>query len=120
MRSASWTRRSSARATRSSPSFSPRANRLLPWIKEYSPIEHVTADDPPIYLLYNEPPALGQEQKDPTHTANYGVKLQEKLRSVGVECELVYPAVSAEVHEWTSDYLIKKLKAPAAKTNSAK
>ena len=91
-------------------------DQLLPWIKEYSPFELVTADDPPIYLLYNDPPALGQEQKDPTHTANYGVKLQEKLRSVGVECELVYPAVSAEVHPWTSDYLIKKLKAPAAKT----
>jgi acetyl esterase/lipase len=88
-------------------------DQLLPWIKEYSPIELVTADDPPIYLLYNEPPALGQNEKDPTHTANYGVKLQEKLRSVGVECELVYPAVSAEVHEWTANYLIKKLKAPA-------
>ena len=64
---------------------------VLPWIKEYSPYEHVTADDPPIYLIYSAPPALGQEQKDPTHTANYGVKLQERLRSVGVECELVYP-----------------------------
>ena len=93
---------------------------LLPWIKEYSPIELVTADDPPIYLLYNEPPALGQIEKDPTHTANYGVKLQEKLRAVGVECELVYPAVSAEVHEWTSDYLIRKLKEPATKKNAAK
>ena len=48
------------------------------------------------------------------------MKLQEKLRAVGVECELVYPAVSAEVHEWTSDYLIKKLKAPAAKNTPAK
>ena len=37
------------------------------------------ADDPPIYLIYTAPPALGQDQKDPTHTSNFGVKLQEKL-----------------------------------------
>ena len=93
-------------------------DQILPWIKEYSPYELVTPDDPPIYLLYSEPPALGQDQKDPTHTANYGVKLQEKLRSVGVECELVYPAGSEVVHEW--NYLIEKLKSPAMKKNAAK
>ena len=37
------------------------------------------------------PPALGQDQKDPTHTSNFGVKLEERLRQVGVPCELVYP-----------------------------
>lgn len=83
---------------------------ILPWIKEYSPYEHVTADDPPIYLSYNTPPALGQDQKDPTHTANFGVKLQEKLRSVGVECELVYPGAPGVVHPRLEDYLIAKLK----------
>lgn len=92
-------------------------DQIFPWIKEYSPIELASADDPPIYLLYNDPPALGQEQKDPTHTANYGVKLQEKLRSVGVECELDYPAASEEVHPKASRYLIRKLKAPAARKN---
>ena len=55
-------------------------------------------DDPPIYLHYAAAPALGKEQKDPTHTANYGVKLQEKLRSVGVECELVYPGAPDVTH----------------------
>ena len=65
--------------------------KILPWIKEYSPYELVTADDPPIFLSYGTPPALGQEQKDPTHTANFGVKLQEKCRRAGVECHLAYP-----------------------------
>ena len=83
---------------------------LLPWIKEYSPIEHVTAYDPPIYLTYGSPPALGQNQTDPTHTANYGVKLQEKCRSVGVECELVYPGAPDVVHQQLITYLIAKLK----------
>jgi len=82
---------------------------LLPWIKEYSPYEHVSADDPPIYLIYNAPPALGQDQKDPTHTSNYGVKLQEKARSVGVECELVYPGAPDVKHPTIEGFLIEKL-----------
>jgi hypothetical protein len=82
---------------------------VLPWIKEYSPYEHVTADDPPIYLVYSAPPALGQQQKDPTHTSNYGVQLQERLRSVGVECELVYPGAPDVKHPKAEDYLIDKL-----------
>jgi acetyl esterase/lipase len=91
--------------------------QVLPWIKQYSPIEHVTADDPPVYLIYAAEPALGQEQKDPTHTANYGVKLQEKLRSLRLESELVYPGAPDVKHPQVHDYLIAKLKAPAAKRN---
>ncbi len=84
---------------------------VLPWIKEYSPYEHATKDDPPIYLIYSAPPALGQEQKDPTHTANYGVKLQERLRSVSVDCELVYPGAPDVKHPTAEDYLIDQLTA---------
>ncbi len=86
---------------------------VLPWIKRYSPIEHATRDDPPIYLHYAAAPALGQEQKDPTHTANYGVKLQEKLRALGVPCELVYPGAPDVTHRQIQDYLIATLQAPA-------
>lgn len=102
------------RDTQFAPFLAARA-QVLPWIKEYSPFEHVTADDPPVYLIYAAPPALGEDQKDPTHTANFGVKLQEKLRSAGVECELVYPGAPNVVHREVDDYLIDKLKAPVAK-----
>jgi acetyl esterase/lipase len=95
--------------------FLEHREEVLPWIKEYSPYEHVTADDPPVYLLYAAAPALGQEQRDPTHTANYGVKLQEKCREVGVPCELVYPGAPDVKHATIDAYLIDKLKAPAAK-----
>ncbi len=83
---------------------------VLPWIKEYSPIEHASADDPPIYLIYGAAPAIGQEQKDPTHTANYGVKLQEKLQSLGVPCELVYPGSPDLKHKTIDLFLIDTLK----------
>lgn len=85
---------------------------VLPWIKEYSPYEHATKDDPPIYLHYTSAPALGQEQRDPTHTANYGVKLQETLHGVGVDCELVYPDAPDVKHATISAYLIDRLLAP--------
>ncbi len=83
--------------------------KVLPWIKEYSPYELVTADDPPIFLAYGAPPALGQEQKDPTHTANFGVKLQEKCRSVGVECHLAYPGATDLKYRSIGEFLIAKL-----------
>jgi acetyl esterase/lipase len=52
------------------------------------------------------------DQKDPTHTANFGVKLQEKFKSVGVECELMYPGAPDVKHQTPQQYLIEKLKAP--------
>lgn len=84
---------------------------VLPWIKKYSPMEHVSSDDPPIWMIYSSAPALGQEQKDPTHTANYGVKLQERCKATGVPCELVYPGAPDVRHAKTEDFLIATLKA---------
>jgi acetyl esterase/lipase len=87
--------------------------RILPWIAEYSPYALVSADDPPVYLHYGAPPALGQEQKDPTHTANFGVKLEERLEAVGVPCELVYPGAADVKHATMQEAIIGFLK-PAA------
>ena len=96
------------------PQFLAGREKILPWIAEYSPYALVTADDPPVYLIYSGPPALGQPQKDPTHTANFGVKLQEKCRSTGVVCELMYPGAPDAKHTSAQEYLIAKLKAQVA------
>lgn len=86
--------------------------KILPWVAEYSPYALVTADDPAVYLFYKTPPALGKVEKDPTHTSNFGVKLQEKCQSAGVECELVYPGAPNVKHPTVQSYLIEKLKTP--------
>jgi acetyl esterase/lipase len=91
--------------------FLAQREKILPWIAEYSPYALVSAGDSPVYLFYSGPPALGQEQKDPTHTANFGVKLQEHCRAAGVPCELVYPGAPAVTHATIQDYLIATLKA---------
>lgn len=95
--------------------FLAKRDTILPWIAEYSPYALVTADDPAIYLHYGAPPALGKEEKDPTHTSNFGVKLQEHCKAAGVECALVYPGAPEVKHATVQDYLLEKLKAPAQK-----
>jgi acetyl esterase/lipase len=83
----------------------------LPWIAEYSPYALVNASAPPVCLFYGAPPAIGQDQKDPTHTANFGVKLQERCQDLGVTCDVVYPGAPGVNHETPTDYLIAMLKA---------
>jgi len=83
---------------------------ILPLIAEYSPYALVSKDDPSVYLIYSRPPAIGEDQKDPTHTANFGVKLREHCEANGVACELVYPGAPNVEHETPTDYLIAKLR----------
>ena len=90
-------------------------DRLQPLIAEYSPYHLVTKDDPAVYLSYNASPALGQEVKNPSHTANFGVKLQERCQSLGVACELMYPGSTTAKHATAQDYLIATLKARPTK-----
>jgi acetyl esterase/lipase len=92
-------------------SFLAAREKILPWIAEYSPYSLVSKGDPAVWLTYSRPPALGKAEKDPTHTANFGVKLQEHCQANGVVCELVYPGAPNVRHETATDFLIAKLKA---------
>jgi acetyl esterase/lipase len=94
--------------------FLANREKILPWIAEYSPYALVTSDDPPIFMHYGVPPGLGQDQKDPTHTSNFGVKLQEHCQAAGVECTLVYPGAPAAKWASIQEYLLDRLKAPTA------
>ncbi len=88
-------------------------DQIMPLIKEYSPIELVSKDDPPIYLDYpnqKQAPKAGQEEPDPTHSAMYGVKLAEKLKSTGVEVVLAYPGKEDQEYGSPTKFLIEKLK----------
>ena len=102
-----------AEAGKRQPSFDlflSKRKDILPWIAEYSPYALVSVDDPPVHLFYNAPPGLGKPQKDPTHTSNFGVKLQEHCQEKGVLCELVYPGAKNVEHATTLEYLIATLK----------
>ena len=90
--------------------FLAKRETILPWIAEYSPYALLTADDPPVYLFYNTPPAMGQPQESTAHSANFGVGLQQQCRKLGVECELVYPGEPEVKHADATAYLIERLK----------
>jgi acetyl esterase/lipase len=87
-------------------------DKVLKWIKEYSPIEHVTRDDPPIGLFYggdDKNPKVGDSPKDPTHSPILGIKLEEKLKSAGVDVVLVYAGRPHPKYKNSTDYLIDHL-----------
>jgi acetyl esterase/lipase len=89
--------------------------KLIPLIKEYSPIELVDPQDPPIYLGYpnqKQPPKIGQVEPDPTHSAMYGVQLAKVLSDAGVEAVLAYPGHEDTKYGSVQKFLIEKLKQP--------
>lgn len=85
-------------------------DKVLKWIMEYSPIEHVSNDDPPIAMFYGgEKPIVGSSPKDPTHSGIMGVKLAERLKKVGVDVVLICPGRTHEKYRGSTDYLIDRL-----------
>jgi acetyl esterase/lipase len=85
--------------------------KLAPWIKEYSPIEHVSKDDPPVYLEFGAqaPPAPGELPKDPTHSAIYGLKLAEVMKPLGLEVHVAYNGAPGGPHPGVTKFLVAKL-----------
>ncbi len=84
--------------------------KVLEWIQEYSPIAHVSKDDPPIAMFYGgEVPVVGASPKDPTHSGIMGVKLEERLKAVDVDVVLVHPNRPHPKYKSSTDYLIDRL-----------
>ncbi|MBI1246635.1 carboxylesterase family protein [bacterium] len=87
-----------------------KREEIMPWIKEYSPIEHVSKDDPPIAMFYGgEVPVMGSSPKDPTHSGVMGLVLEERLKDAGVEVFLKHPGVKDPKYANSTEYLIEKL-----------
>jgi hypothetical protein len=85
--------------------------RLLPWIREYSPYALAGKDDPPVALFYSTPPAMGKAQKDPTHSANFGIGLQRRCGQLGIGCVVVYPGSADAADQSPTSRLINVLTA---------
>jgi acetyl esterase/lipase len=83
--------------------------KVLPWIKEYSPIELVTKDDPAVYMEFGAAPNYAKDGPDPTHSAIYGIKLAERMNEVGVPATVSYPGKKDTEYGSINNFLIKKL-----------
>ena len=89
--------------------FLDKRESLMPWIKEFSPYELATSDDPPVYLFYDSVPAMGQAiPENGVHSANFGVGLEEKLKSQKIDYELNYSGATVK-HPDMFGYIIEKL-----------
>ena len=90
-------------------SFLAAREEILPWIQAYSPYALVSADAPPVCLFYAGPPALGEDQTDPTHSANFGVALRERCTALGVTCHVAYPEAPEMPYATPAAFLIATL-----------
>lgn len=92
--------------------FFENREKVLPWITEYSPLSHVTKDDPPVFMEFTQrkPPVKGEAQDDPTHSALLGMILMEKLKENGVEGIISYGGHKDPKYKDTVEFLIDRLK----------
>jgi len=63
--------------------------KFHPLFEEASPINHATADDPPVMLYYpqaNRPLPPDSNEKEHIHHPKFGFVLKQKLDKLGVEC----------------------------------
>jgi acetyl esterase/lipase len=93
------------------PQFLSDRESILPWIAEYSPYALASKDDPDVTIFYNTPPAMGKKQKDPTHSANFGIGLQRHCKALGIGCEVIYPDKTNSKQETPTASLIRILAA---------
>jgi acetyl esterase/lipase len=78
-----------------------------------SPINYLTADDPPVYAVYNEPRGPLPPDARPgqgIHHVNFGLKLKEKMDPLGIECIVRHSDEGARPDREMVEFFEKHLK----------
>lgn len=85
--------------------------KVMPWIKEYSPIELADKSDPPVGLYYNGDAnsKKGDSPKDATHSPLLGMLLTETMKEKGMDVILAYPGHTNAKYKDSTAYLIDHL-----------
>lgn len=86
----------------------PKAHKLY---EAASAINYLTKDDPPVYAFYSEARKLPPDAKpgQGIHHINFGLKLKEKMDSLGIECVVRHRDEGAKADEETVKFLVKYL-----------
>ena len=88
----------------------PEVQKLM---DEASPINHLTADDCPVFLHYSLPNDDVDEntpQRNWAHHPRFGIKLQQAMEKPGIECAIQYPGYKNHSYIDMVDFLVQKLK----------
>lgn len=78
--------------------------------REYSPMFHMDATDPPVFLRYSM-----KELDEGIHSGRFGLVLLEKSREVGATCYVVAPTAPETPYRGNSDFVLKMLLGDDAK-----
>ncbi|MDA0767969.1 MAG: alpha/beta hydrolase, partial [Verrucomicrobia bacterium] len=96
----------------------PDTPRVAKLAEDASPINHLSKDDTtPVHMSYNAPDVPVTKNTNPgvwIHHAKFGLKLQEAMQKQNLECIVTHPGLKNDTYQDLPDFLIKKLKAPAA------
>jgi len=78
---------------------------------EFSPYNHLTADDPPLFMTYGNNMALpAVNAAQAIHHPVFGIKMKEKADRIGHECHLLIEGVSrSPEYDDAQDFLVRKL-----------
>ena len=91
-------------------SDTPKAHQLY---VAASPINFVTADDPPVIAFYSEPrgplPA-NPKPSDGAHHINFGYKLKERMDALGLECTIRHEDEGADPDRESVEFFLRHLK----------
>ena len=91
----------------------PRAHQIY---EAASPINYLTRDDPPVYASYSEARVIAPNAKAGTgiHHVNFGLRLKEKMETLGIECVIRHRDEGADPEREMADFLIRHLLPPGA------
>jgi acetyl esterase/lipase len=86
--------------------------RVAALAEDASPINHLTRDDPPVYMAYNIPNERVTAQTNQgvwVHHPLLGLKLQNAMRRLGIESVVNAPGIEDGRYRDIYDFLIQKL-----------
>lgn len=91
------------------------SDRVRKLMKDASSINHLTKDDVPVYMIYSRPNTIvtvETRSSEWVHHVKLGLKLQQAMRELGVECIVRGPDVIPENDPYGSleEFLIEKAK----------
>ncbi len=73
--------------------------------KEYSPVNHVSKDDPPLWMQYGSPDSPANNANSAIHHGKFGTKMKEASNKVGHTCYLVYPKGPKQKYPYKQQFL---------------
>lgn len=93
------------------------SDRVKKLMTDASPITHLTKDDPPVFMTYGRGDVPVDENSSPglwVHHARLGLKLQEAMQALGLECHVTWRDKPSEKYKSLYDFLADKVQAEAS------